>query len=755
MFGFKFIDMKSIQSKVIIQIMGLVVAILSFTIVLIMFLVSKQLNEQTEKILKKEAHFIHEKIELSMKYLVENTERLTTNSLVVNALTDSSGRDKYLPALIESFSKGKDVETLNIVDYDGEAIFKKNTQNISYKNSPKLRNVLVLNTRTVYIDEKTHNLVVIAPIEYYSTTQGAIIVSFNINRIVKSNIAIDKDMYIKLLQNNIDIFSHNYNEGLNYKSYKHIENIKKHILKVLNTEVEVGILEEVYELPIRDTLIKLILLGIVFLILGIYVSIKISYSITKPILKLHDKVKASTANENILCAPLGTHDELDNLAEAFDQRTLLLQHQAEHDSLTGLPNRVLFMDRLNQAIKRANRLNKKLAVLFLDLDRFKEVNDSFGHNFGDKLLRLIGDNLEEVLRTSDTIARLGGDEFALLIDDIKDEESMLEILQKIMHTFSKPINIASHEFYVTLSIGISLYPQDGSYADELLKNSDIAMYRAKAEGRNGYQFYLNDMSENRQDRFNLETKLRNAISHNELEVYYQPQVDMRFNKIIGMEALIRWNHPELGLVPPDDFIPLAEEIGFVVEIDRFVIKATLAQYKKWEENGLNPGVLSINLSMLQLNRNDFINFVKDSISEIKMNPNNIMFEVTETHIMMNPEQSIITLNKLKELGVGLAIDDFGTGHSSLSYLKRLPIDKIKIDKSFVIDIPDDKDDMELTRAIIAMSHSLKRKVIAEGVETKEQSEFLQENACVEAQGYFYYKPQTTASTTILLGEFCE
>lgn len=417
-----------------------------------------------------------------------------------------------------------------------------------------------------------------------------------------------------------------------------------------------------------------------------------------------------------------------------------LKHQAEHDSLTGLPNRVLFSDRLKQSIKNAQRFTEKVAVIFIDLDNFKNVNDSLGHGVGDILLETIARKLKVHLRKSDTVARLGGDEFAIIIEHFEHLEIVISIIQNIMRSLKEPLEIEKHQIYTTLSLGISVYPEDATDPTALIKNADAAMYRAKHRGKNNYQFYTADMTEIAHERIYLETQLRQSIEKNQLEVYYQLQVNSLNESIVGMEALVRWNHPKRGMVSPNIFIPIAEEIGFIIQLDEWVMKEATAKFKDWYQKGLNPGVLSLNLAITRLEEEGFIQKISDMIVNNDAEAKWLSFEVTETKIMQNPERSIKHLNELSKLGINIAIDDFGTGYSSLSYLKKLPINKLKIDQSFVKDIPDDLDDVEITKTIISMANNLKLDLIAEGVETQEQRDFLLKNGCYEVQGYFYHKP---------------
>jgi len=434
-----------------------------------------------------------------------------------------------------------------------------------------------------------------------------------------------------------------------------------------------------------------------------------------------------------ITAHLKTKQELEDQKE-------ILHYQSHYDKLTGLANRVLFIDRLNQSIKSAKSYRKKVAVLIIDIDNFKAINDSLGFSVGDEILKSVGKVLEESIRQVDTVASFGADEFAIIISDIDDISSIINIINSCMKVIKEPIKYNEHSLYITLSMGISIYPDDAVKTEILLKNADTAMHRAKEDGRDGYKFYKEDMSEKAFERIVLETSLREAISKEELIVYYQPQVNGETDVIIGTEALVRWNHPSLGLVSPANFIPIAEETGIIVDIDLWVIKTAITQIVAWRKEGLNTGILSMNLSMKLLQYKDFILSLEKIMKDTGCDSSWVELEITESQIMHDIEQSIEVLNKIKELDIKLSIDDFGTGYSSLTYLKRLPIDKLKIDKSFVDELPFDEEDAAITKTIIGLSKSLNLNVIAEGVETIEQKEFLVKEGCPNIQGYYYYKP---------------
>jgi len=422
-----------------------------------------------------------------------------------------------------------------------------------------------------------------------------------------------------------------------------------------------------------------------------------------------------------------------------DQKSIL-DHQAHHDPLTGLPNRLLFNDRLEQSIEKAKRNETKVALLFVDLDHFKEINDSLGHDIGDEILIAVTKRLDELIRKEDTFARLGGDEFTVILEDLINGQDASRLAQKILEVLALPFTIKEHLLYISSSIGISLYPTDGYITHDLLKYADAAMYKAKDKGRNNFQYYSAEMTELAFERVEMETNLRTALQKGEFVVYYQPQINGKTNKLVGMEALVRWQNPKMGLVSPAKFIPLAESTGLIVELDQFVMKTAMKQVALWYKQGLNPGRLALNLAIKQLQQGNFINILKNIIKETECKVEWLELEVTEGQIMTNPDCAIKMLNQISALGISLAIDDFGTGYSSLSYIKKLPINKLKIDQSFIQDLPSDDEDVAIVRAVVAMAKSLNLSLIAEGVETKAQKDFLVNNECKDIQGYYYSKP---------------
>ena len=416
-----------------------------------------------------------------------------------------------------------------------------------------------------------------------------------------------------------------------------------------------------------------------------------------------------------------------------------VRHLAHFDDLTGLPNRNTFNQRLQHALAQAHRHAKPLAVLFIDLDRFKIINDTLGHNAGDRVLREVAQRFGECLRDSDTVARLGGDEFVVLIEELPDPVHVTSIAQKILAAVAKPFVLDGQEFQLTASIGITTYPDDSDDMATLLKNADIAMYRAKEQGKNIYQYYSAQMNVHSLERLALESNLRRAVERDEFRLHYQPKVHLASGRVTGMEALVRWQQSGKALIYPAEFIPLAEETGLIVPIGEWVMKTACAQNKFWQDQGLPPVRVAVNLSARQFTHEKLLDDVARILAETGLDPAQLELEITESMVMQNAEQAVKLLNRLSAMGIHLSIDDFGTGYSSLSYLKRFPIDSVKIDRSFIRDIPGDADDAAITQAIIAMAHGLRITVIAEGVETREQLEFLRDNGCDEIQGHYFSK----------------
>lgn len=450
---------------------------------------------------------------------------------------------------------------------------------------------------------------------------------------------------------------------------------------------------------------------------------------------------------NILGVVLVFHDVSD--ARQMAQKMTYL---AEHDYLTDLPNRLLLTDRITQAISAAKRRGSKLAILFFDIDHFKRVNDTLGHEVGDQLLKVLSKKLQMCIRASDTLSRQGGDEFVVLLPELTDDAVPAEIAQKILFSIKDPISIANHELFITASIGIAVYPDDGDNVDVLTRHADAAMYHAKNSGRNNYQFFTKEMSARVAAQLTMENSLQKAIANNELLLFYQPKVSIKTGKIIGAEALIRWVHPQWGMMMPDRFIKIAEDSGLIRGIGHWVLREACTQNKKWQDSGLPEIPIAINVSVVELHHAHFTQEVTKVLLQTGLQPYHLELEVTESVAIQSEVTVINDLNKLKEMGVRLSVDDFGTGYSSLSYLKLLPVNTIKIDKSFIRDIQVDANDAAIVTAIIKMSQSLGLTVIAEGVETQAQLEFLQSHDCDEMQGYLFSRPLPADEFAALLAQ---
>jgi diguanylate cyclase (GGDEF)-like protein len=415
------------------------------------------------------------------------------------------------------------------------------------------------------------------------------------------------------------------------------------------------------------------------------------------------------------------------------------EYHACYDNLTALPNRGLFSKVLNQCLSLSHRQVEQAAVLFVDLDRFKNINDTLGHAAGDLLLQEVGKRIKSSLRESDTVARLGGDEFVVLLPNIVSGADVATVAQKILGVISKSFTALEQEFHVTASIGVSMYPTDGDDERTLMKNADIAMYQAKEEGKNNFQFYSEALNLHSFERLALESDLRRALDRGEFELHYQAKIDAQSTEIVGTEALLRWNHPDLGMVGPTKFIPVAEETGLIVTIGKWVLKTACAQNVAWQKAGLPRLIIAVNLSGRQFLDENLLLDVKAILAETRMSPALLELEITESTLMQNVDTTMRILKELRDMGVRLAVDDFGTGYSSLSNLKRFPIDTIKVDRSFIRDLPNDAESRGITEAIIAMGRALSMTVIAEGVETSEQADYLREHACDEFQGFYFSK----------------
>lgn len=479
------------------------------------------------------------------------------------------------------------------------------------------------------------------------------------------------------------------------------------------------------------------------------------------LLVLSRQIFTSIENQTVL---LKYHNLTEILELKIDERTEELSsknHQlvtavrkmkqmAYHDVLSGLPNRRMFLERLIKSMEEAKRNNFKLAVIFIDLDRFKNINDTLGHDFGDLLLKHVSSKMAESLRKIDTISRQGGDEFTIILNRIRAEEDVVPLIQRMQSIVAQPIVIKDQELHVSMSIGIAFYPKDGKNTEELMKNADLAMYRAKEEGRDRYKFYTHDMNKNISRKVTLENGLRKALKNGEFLLYYQPQVNAKTGGIVGVETLIRWNTMEAGIVLPSEFIPVAEETGLIIPIGEWVLTSACTQAKIWHESGHNQLKVAVNLSPVQFQHDNLVQMIASVLKKTGFNPHYLELEITETISFIDAEEAIKKMDAIRELGVRISIDDFGTGYSSLMYLKRFPINTLKIAKPFITDMTTNQKDQALVATIISMAHSLGLSVIAEGIETEQQFLSLIELRCDVIQGDLYSKPLTITQLNALL-----
>ena len=486
-------------------------------------------------------------------------------------------------------------------------------------------------------------------------------------------------------------------------------------------------------------------------------SLRMQGAISHPIIFLAKTMKKVTANKDYsIRSPKTTGDEIGVLSDAFNEmlsqieaRDDILNERQEHldrlahyDTLTHLPNRILFHDRLTQTLHQAARTQQKVAVLFIDLDHFKDVNDSYGHKLGDLLLQEVAARLKAIARACDTVARMSGDEFTYFLQDVKQPENAGIVARKIIQTLSESYLIDNRKIFVSASVGISIYPDDGTAIEDLMKNADMAMYHAKENGKNQFQYYSHEINSKKSRRIEVINNLHQALESNSFILHYQPKMEIKSGTISGLEALLRWNHPEQGMILPDKFIPIAEDSGMIVPIGEWVLEAVCNQINMWDQMKLKQKSVAINVSAVQLRKDDFADTVIDIIRKSNIDPKCLEFELTESSIMTDVDKAVEKLRRLRDIGIKISIDDFGTGFSSLSQLRRFPIDRLKIDKSFISNITNSSDDLIIVSAIINMAKSLNLKITAEGVETKEQLKILTEHGCHEMQGFLYGKPMT-------------
>jgi diguanylate cyclase len=499
----------------------------------------------------------------------------------------------------------------------------------------------------------------------------------------------------------------------------------------------------------KNLLISVLLLLIIFL--GCYY---LAGRVVRPVQHILEKVGEISEGRFGAQVEINSRDELGDLANRVNimSRNLLsytdelkdkqeqIQYQADHDPLTGLPNRRKFNERLNEALCTAEETDCKVALMYLDVDRFKNINDTLGHSMGDLLLQMVADRLRAGVRENDFVSRLGGDEFTVIVDECKQDQDVTAVVQRILVGLSEPFLLNGYELFISPSIGIARFPDDGADMETLLIHADTAMYQSKEQGGNSYSFYTSSMNSTASERMDLENRLRKALERDEFRLYYQPKIDMKTHQITGLETLIRWHNPEMGIVSPARFIPLAEETGMIIPVGAWVLRTACVQAKSWQTAGFPPMRVAVNLSARQVQHLELIPTVKQVLEETGLEADWLEFEITESTLMQNTDRTLSTLRELKQMGIQISMDDFGTGYSSLNYLKRFPFDSLKIDQSFVRDIEVADKDAEIVTAIINLAHCLKLKVIAEGVETEAQQQFLQEHQCDEMQGFLFSRP---------------
>jgi len=535
--------------------------------------------------------------------------------------------------------------------------------------------------------------------------------------------------------------------------------------------------EEFYD-KIRDFSLMSLAIALILVLLVYLIALRLQKMISGPLVDLEGiSREVSGSNNYAIRVPYYGEDEIGSLARSFNQMLETievnqkerdtanealqlnkkrleravkdLQYLANYDSLTQLPNRALCMDRIKYALKRASRTNSMVALLFLDLDHFKDVNDSLGHAVGDQLLKATSQRLLERIRSEDTLARLGGDEFVIILNELHETEDVITIVEKIVSSFEEPFQLSNYEVNTTVSVGVCMFPQDGVDVDSLMKAADAAMYKAKEVGRNTYEFYEAELNQMAIRRHQLANELRQAIKNEELSLVFQPQLNIRENAVIGAEVLLRWHHPILGHISPAEFIPIAENTGLIKEIGNWVLDNACKKIAECRDQGVEIR-LAVNLSALQFRQANLPESIATTLQKHRIPPRLLELEITESMLMRDVSQAIDILERLKEMQIRIAIDDFGTGYSSLSYLRRFPLDALKIDRSFIDELVVDADDTAITLAIISMAKSLRLEVIAEGVETEQQQDFLAQNNCDDIQGYYFSRPLVYEDFTAFL-----
>lgn len=877
----------SIKTKIIFKVLVLLMLIVTACISLTVYISITNLREKTSLDLKNKLEKVVHDIELRLEFLKENTELLGNNELIINAFVGEEDREKYLLPLTNSFKKDKYINSLSVLDFDGRSIFQTNKDMPNFSNSEELRLSLSLAETIVYLKGKEKEIVYIVPIKYYDTTQGAIVVAYDMKGIIEKYNKLENYIYLKFFINEFEYYSKNYEDDRNYFVYKDLNIINHTILKNLNIVSEIGIIESIYLEPLQKLIAIILIFTLFTFSFGLWMAYYLATSITNPILELYSRINnIRSENKTKNYVSLSSRDELDELGYAFykkeqelselnesldlkvkdaiknleveknrfslavegakdglwdwDLQTnsiflserfelmlgydigdipqnidgwfkLLhpddsantqkdineylenkninetyesvfrlrakdgswkwilgrgkaqfdtngipkrfvgfntdisqqvtyqekLKYTAKHDVLTHLPNRFLLTELLTYAMHTVKRKNLHLALLFIDLDGFKNINDTYGHDAGDEVLATIARRMSEVVRDSDIVARLGGDEFVIVASELKNNSEVIPLLHRLLTYLSAKILYKKQDMNVSASIGVSFYPQLNDIGNEvLLRQADQAMYSAKLLGKNQYQFFNVEASQELEEQQEALVYLRQAMINDEFVLFYQPKVNMINNKVLGFEALLRWNNPKEGLVYPDGFLPLVEhDPSFMIDLGHWVLDHAFFQLESWHLSGQDFS-LSVNVSSHEIKQKNFLSYLKklfDKYPAIK--PNTIEIEILESSAFEDFNLTSKILIECQKLGVSIAIDDFGTGYASLHYLKKLPMNTLKVDKSFVIDLLSVSQNLSIVEASIGLAKAFNSTIVAEGVESEEHGKVLLQLGCDIAQGY--------------------
>ncbi len=771
-----------------------------FFISVVPLLISQYVSfEQTSKTLKETyAKELKHKAELTTLLINQTiSHRLSELIIISGGINGWLVEKKYeliKEKLLDFKSSKYDIKSISLLNNDGSVMISTKSKDGISKIEPKLKEILnnykqYDNTSRTYVSELIfkQDQSYIYLLQKVKNTEYFVALAINMSNIelllldFDDEVAGDNPVYVLDKNYNI-VMSSSDKSKINtlFKDKKHISEESKdgiYFFKDYNDQDVVATYEQLYEFGVNGSLgwnvfasipVELInknvsqtlevnkKVGLIIVLATFLLLTLMSRSFAKPIKRIVEVAKKissgdysarideknNTSEFNTLISVINEMvEKIQTRTQKLEEQKVLLNNLAHYDTLTNVPNRLLFKDRLDQAMIKADRNKKQFALFYIDLDEFKHINDSYGHDYGDEVLKVVVSRISGVIRKEDTIARIGGDEFTIILEELQDASSTTLVADKVVSVIKDPIEIGGNTFKISTSIGISVYPKDTKDKTNLIKFADIAMYKAKAAGKDNYQFYSEDMRNHSLKRVKMKQDIDRALKNNEFEVYYQAQLNAVTNLYTGMEALVRWRHPEYGFIPPSKFLPLAEEIGMIIDIDRWVMKRVMEDIVRWKQRGYDVQKASINLSIKHLQHDSFIPTLKKYLDETGCNGEWLEFEVTETHIMSNYDESVNKLKEMNALGIKISIDDFGTGYSSLSYLKYLPIDKLKIDKSFVDDILHDQEDVSIIKSIIWLCKCLNLSVIAEGVETKEQSDFLVEIGCELQQGYLFARPQ--------------